>query len=224
MRLRVAAVVLFVVMVAANVRMDPWHAEAIPSSVAHTPTEAVLSVLGELRGFIARMLWFKVDIYHHEIETSEHRSSIGDKSIIAMHRAITILDPHFYQAYDVGAYDLWMAGQREAAMAFLNEGLANNPRAQILWFDRALFLYKMKQYTEAANCAIRAYIAADNDVDALNALRLMAVSFRGERDYVDEYRTYKKWLQLRPGDIIPINRLKVLEAQGITDQPKPPGH
>ncbi len=110
---------------------------------------ALLDILGELRYTAAALLWMKVDYYNHEYEFRgfDYRTN---ESLMPLIRLITILDPHFVQAYDFGAYHLAVnLNKREESMKFLKEGLTNNPDSFELNWEYGFLFYFNKKYSES---------------------------------------------------------------------------
>ena len=90
---------------------------------------SILLLAGEFRAVFANLLWVKADQYHHEF--SEHNPSwTKNKDLLGMLRLITTLDPHFVEAYSTGAV-MYTRGLHDPlrASAYLEQGLANNPRS-----------------------------------------------------------------------------------------------
>lgn len=121
------------------------------NSTSHNTTtpSALLDILGELRYTAAAVLWMKTDYYHHEYEFRgiDYRTN---ESLMPLIRLITILDPHFVQAYDFGAYHLAVnLKKKKESMKFLQEGITNNPEAFELVWEYGFLLYLDKKYSEA---------------------------------------------------------------------------
>lgn len=91
-------------------------------------TSSVYMLAGEFRCVFANLLWIKAEQYHHEY-TARNANWTKDKELLGLIKLITKLDPHFPEAYEVGAY-LYADGQKDnkAAMKFLLEGIYNNPK------------------------------------------------------------------------------------------------
>ena len=110
---------------------------------------ALLDILGELRYTAAALLWMKTDYYQHEYEYQgfDYRTN---EPIMPLIRLVTILDPHFVQAYDFGAFHLAVnLKKREESIKFLQEGITNNPDAFELNWEFGFLLYYDKKYSEA---------------------------------------------------------------------------
>jgi len=78
--------------------------------------------LGAVEGFkesIASLLWIKSEIYFHEYERRGGNWT-EERDILPMVRLITLLDPHFHQAYSFGGYHLAKnLGKLREGLAFL---------------------------------------------------------------------------------------------------------
>lgn len=89
---------------------------------------AFVVLTGEFRAVAANLLWLKVDKYHHEY-AERHANWTEDSDVMPLIRLITMLDPHFAEAYLTGAWMLATGLNRvREAEAFVREGIRNNPR------------------------------------------------------------------------------------------------
>ena len=117
---------------------------------------ALLDILGELRYTAAALLWMKTDYYHHEYEFAGKPLNINEP-IMPLIRLITLLDPHFVQAYDFGAYHLAVnLRMYKESMNFLKEGLTYNPNSFELNWEYGFLLYMAKNYSEALPYLLKA--------------------------------------------------------------------
>lgn len=68
-----------------------------------------------------------------------------------LYRFMTWADPKFVSAYSVGSYVLFVADRKnlDRPIAFLVEGVSNNPNSYILRADLASYLMRAKKWTEA---------------------------------------------------------------------------
>ncbi len=116
---------------------------------ADNSPSALLDILGELRYTAAAILWMKTDYYQHEYEY-QGLDFRNNEPIMPLIRLITILDPHFVQAYDYGAYHLSVnLKKKQESIKFLQEGITNNPDAFELNWEYGFLLYFDKKYKEA---------------------------------------------------------------------------
>lgn len=175
-----------------------------------TRTDLMLRLLGEVRTMFAKSLWIRVDLYHHEME----RQGIPwtkEREILPLLQTITTLDPHFEEAYDVGAYDLVVNMHRtEEGLAYLQEGLRHNPRSRMLEFEAAFLLFHTHQYAAAIPHAKLAIEFSHESIDAMNAARILAHSAREIGDRPLEIATLQLCNRLMPRDPYTNQRLREL--------------
>ncbi len=135
---------------------DIRYAEAEQSGVG------LFNLFFGFRKVAANFIWIQVDRYWHQGENYR---------MIAMMKTCTALDPHFIEAYLIGAWHLsynvtakmmdtpwpqrkWeprygaCVGEKEkyyhVAINFLKDGIHNNPRNYKLYFDLGFAVYKQK--------------------------------------------------------------------------------
>ena len=135
---------------------DIQYAEAQESGVG------LFNLFFGFRKVAANFIWIQVDRYWHQGENYR---------MIALMKTCTTLDPHFVEAYLIGAWHLsynvtakmmdtpwpqrkWDArygacvGEKEryyhVAINFLKDGIRNNPRNYKLYFDLGFSIYKQK--------------------------------------------------------------------------------
>jgi len=79
------------------------------------------------------------------------KKEVKFKKIYPVLRAMGTISPHFVPGYSFGALALDELGYVNEAIDFLNEGIANNPRAFELWLyrDFTIRLFKTKEYKKA---------------------------------------------------------------------------
>jgi tetratricopeptide (TPR) repeat protein len=181
-------------------------------------TEFTLRFLGELRYTLASYLWLQTEIYHHELNLGVIRGSVGHgppsvKEIIAICRLVTILDPHFIQAYDIGSWRLVQGlGDFKRGFAFLREGIANNPNSYLLYADMGdfYFLY-LHDRKKAIPYLKKAYELSNNDYyPHLDTLRLLATCYETTGQKEKALSAWQEVLKIHPGDPAAIARIKVL--------------
>jgi len=135
---------------------DIQYAEAEQSGVG------LFNMFFGFRKVAANFIWIQVDRYWHQGENYR---------MIALMKTCTALDPHFVEAYLIGAWHLsynvtakmldtpwplrkWdprynaCVGEKEkyyqVAIRFLEDGIHNNPRNYKLYFDLGFAIYKQK--------------------------------------------------------------------------------
>lgn len=225
--------ILLATAIAVNMAMAPWYDSLFANNdPAPTAVSVLLEALGELRTFLAQQIWFDIDLYHHEME-SQGVPWTAERDIMSMYRMVTLLDPRFVEAYDVGSYQLVENFHKpEEGLAFLEEGLAHNPDSAKLHFNKAFLLFRLNRRVGAVKSAARAMQLEAPDpaqllkesiadqIPFLNALRIMAHAERGLGNRDAEVHALRIWLLLRPGDYYPSNRLRELNlpAEGYTPQ------
>ncbi|MBM3464410.1 MAG: hypothetical protein FJX76_20130 [Armatimonadetes bacterium] len=186
-----------------------WHGALHGRPVA-SRSDLALAVLGEFRTFLARAMWMRVDLYHHQLE----RQGVPwnqERDLIPLYRAVTTIDPRFEDAYDVGSYELVINfGRAQEGIDYLDEGLRANPRSRLLHFDRAFVMHHLKRWRESvedANTALALSVTSD---DKRSALRLMASCGRQLDDRVLQARALFLWGELFPGDPVVRQHLDAL--------------
>lgn len=220
---RVLIAVALLIAMAANVAMQPWYNTLFMGPQRDTTALGVLlEALGEVRTFLAQTIWFETDLYHHQLE-AEGVVWTQERDLMSMYRMITTLDPRFVEAYDIGAYQLVQNFHKvDEGLAYLDEGVRNNPDSAQLRFEKAFLLYFLKRYREAAaeaGLAMALYapdpaallqMEPSSQIAFLNAMRIFAHAEKelGDRDL--EAHALRIWLLLRPQDPYAIGRMKAL--------------
>jgi tetratricopeptide (TPR) repeat protein len=227
--------VLFVGVLLANQPLGAWRNETLhpEGPQQQTPIAIMLSVLGDLRTFLAQQVMMESDIYHHEME-SQGVVWTQEWDIESMYKLVTVLDPHYEEAYDIGAYQLVRNFNKvDIGLAFLDEGLRNNPNSYQLHMTKAELLFFLKRYEEEIPQAGRALQLAwpelaktyddprdkmGAEVNVINAARMLAHGYERVGNTTGEVHALKIWLYLRPNDPIPIGMMKKLglEPKGYT--------
>lgn len=159
MKHRIAIACTLVMLFSGMCIVENSAVRARPPEPPSTGTSAIYALVGEFRVVFANLLWIKADNYHHE-HLLHGRVWTSNKEMMGLIRLITILDPHFVEAYATGTY-IYMDGYRDypKAIAFLHEGLTNNPRSWELHHLAAVIyagrLHKPKQALPYARQAVR---------------------------------------------------------------------
>ena len=115
------------------------------TSAAQGRSAALAQAGGEFRIVAANLLWSKVvDHYHHQY-LAEGGDWSKNESLLPLLQTITVLDPHFVQAYEVmGGAILPHTGRVAEGEKVLSEGLRHNPKDWELYREMAMLL----SYTE----------------------------------------------------------------------------
>ncbi len=145
--------ILAIIIISSGIILDKYSEMSFKNRNNTNTTDnnpsALLDILGELRYTAAAILWLKTDYYQHEYEFQGHDYRTNEP-IMPLIRLVTILDPHFVQAYDFGAYHLAVnLKKNKESMKFLQEGITNNPEAFELVWEYGFLLYLDKKYSEA---------------------------------------------------------------------------
>lgn len=100
---------------------------SMPDKPEADDASSVYALAGEFRVVFANLMWVKAEQYHHEFLV-KNPDWTQNEEMLGMIKLIVELDPHFVEAYSVGAY-VYLQGckDKERAAAFLAEGLAHNP-------------------------------------------------------------------------------------------------
>jgi hypothetical protein len=148
------------------------------SGVAFSGTaQVVRGFAGELRGLLADFLWLRVDEYahHRRLEDGDINRS-DDEALMPLVRLITWLNPHYTDAYALGAQ--WLAthfNRPHEAITFYEEGIRNNPGAGDLLTGEAFVYWKMLHDTkDAARRIDQAANLTDDDLARFQALWMEA--------------------------------------------------
>jgi tetratricopeptide (TPR) repeat protein len=208
--------VLLSLLAGVNLRLPDWHDRLFrPPLEGRTQLDVFLDLLGEMRTFAARMIYVRGDLYFHVME-GQGISWRDAPDILPIYRISTLLDPHMEEAYEVAAFDLTLNFDRPTeGLEFLDEGLRYNPDSVRLYLTRAFLLFQLKRYEEVVPTAGRALQLAEEHLDALNAVRLLAHSQNRAGNLRDEVHALRIWLSLEPGDTYPITRLQELGLKPV---------
>jgi len=132
----------------------------LPYGAIEWTEESVGAHLGSLilgfRSAVADLLWLKVDEYWHQGRM---------EMMLPMMKTVVMLDPHFIEAWKVGAwhlaYNAWVTvdtlEEKQAfvqkGILFLQDGIKRNPRNHELYFDLGFSMYfvKLEDYENAAH-------------------------------------------------------------------------
>ncbi|MBU4377221.1 MAG: tetratricopeptide repeat protein [Candidatus Omnitrophica bacterium] len=177
--------------------------EDLEEAIVIMPGEfATNFVIGGFRGLAVDLLWLKLDELWHEGKWFD---------IIPILRSITWMQPHFLEAWELGAWHLAYncyayaesAGIAEKDMyidegiRFLKEGIARNRNVYDLWFNLGwIYYHKLKNYEEG----IRHFRAAIRYKHPSYIDRLIAHAYRKEGDIESEYKEWQRCLTVFTDD------------------------
>jgi hypothetical protein len=132
---------------------------------------------GEIRGLLADFLWLRVDEYvHHRRIMEGEINAADDEAILPLVRLITWLNPHYVDAYALGAQ--WLAfhfNKPREAVVFYDEGVRNNPGAAGLITGEAFVQWKLLHDNAAAAAEVeQAAALSDDPLEKFHALWIEA--------------------------------------------------
>lgn len=171
--------------------------EDLAEQLVIMPGEFVTNfVLCGFRGVAADILWVRIDELWHHGKWFE---------IMPLLRGITWMQPHFLEAWELGAwhlaYNLYahaegMADREvyiERGIKFLKEGLAKNRNVYDLWFNLGWMYYnRLENFDEA----IRFLKSAARYEHPAYIDRLTAHAYRKKGDIEAEYRQWQYCLTI----------------------------
>ena len=163
---RIIILLIFIIIIIVSaLRLDGYAKKSFDEKYANLAySSALLDIVGELRYTAAAILWVKIDIYHHEHEF-RGKEIMRNAEILPLFRMVTLLDPHFIQAYDTGAFNLVVDLKKvDEGLAFLREGIRNNPDSFELNWEYGFLMYYEKKYEEALPYLLKAYENRDKTV------------------------------------------------------------
>ncbi len=157
-------------------------------------------VIGGFRGVAVDVLWLKLDKMWHSGKWFE---------IIPIIRAITWMQPHFLEAWELGAwhmaYNLYvyaegMPGREkfiQMGIDFLKQGIARNRNVYDLWFNLGwIYYHKLQDY----DSGIRYFRNAIRYKHPSYIDRLIAHAYRKKGDIESEYKEWQRCLTVFPDD------------------------
>lgn len=171
--------------------------EDIAEQLVIIPGEFVTNfVIGGFRGIAADILWVRIDELWHHGRWFE---------IMPFLRAITWMQPHFLEAWELGgwhlAYNLYTYAEGvpgrekyiEEGIKFLKEGLAKNRNVYNLYFNVGwIYYHKLENYDEG----IRFFRSATRYEHPAYIDRLIAHAYRKKGDIEAEYRQWQYCLTI----------------------------
>lgn len=141
-----------------------------------------------------------------DIRSHGHRDL---EEALPLFRMMTWSDPHFVEAYSMGAYLIFCAhnGKRkDEAMDFLQEGICNNPNSYVLHGDAAQFYSQYyRDYERSVQHGVRAIEIlqrlpqdAYDPVRAEQVLNSLVLAYRLKKDRENEIAWARRGLQMFP--------------------------
>ena len=137
------------------------------------------------------------------------------RELLPWFRLMTMSDPHYVQGYLAGAY--WLQTQNLGeAIAFIEEGIQNNPTSFQLYVSRGLM--RMKQMGHAGDGALeeedRVAIGQARD----DFLRAAEMGLRQRPDMVGEDGTHgMEWVKYHENDLLAACRMTVVLTERLGD-------
>lgn len=180
--------------------------------------EFFFSMLGEFRYTLASYIWLNTEIYHHELGLTLESAATGRADpkkvgeILAICRLVTRLDPKFVEAYDVGGWRLGKGlGKFPEAIAFLREGIAQNPESALLYEDLGeIYFFYSRNYPGAVSALSQVAELTHNRIMKMNSYRMIGISYEKMKQRESAIKIYNRLLKINPGDTIIKNRVKKL--------------
>ena len=153
-------------------------------------------VIGGFRGIAADIMWVKIDEMWHHGKWFE---------IIPLLRSITWMQPHFIEAWNLGAWHLaynlpvyaeGMPGNEgyvDQGIRFLKEGVAKNRNIYDLWFSLGWIYYnKLADY----DSGIKYFKSATRFDHPSYIDRMIAHAYRKKGDIISEYEQWTRCLEV----------------------------
>lgn len=143
-RRRLVAAAAFVLVAAAapqqSARAQYYGGSGRPNAASATNAGRALTQVDGITNRVVDALWVGVDRFWHD----------GDYNrIIALSRVIVEADPQFVDAYQNAGYILWSMGDSPGADAFLQLGVARNPKRYDLYTEMGQHLFRTKRFRDA---------------------------------------------------------------------------
>ncbi len=170
----VITVILSILLFSGICIIENAAAKARPSFMSDHSSSSIYALAGEFRTVFANLLWIKADIYHHEFLLKNGDWS-QNKEMTGLLQIITMLDPHFEEAYEVGAY-IYAYGYKDSkrALDYLRKGIAANPDAWELYRIAALlYAWHLREPDKALPYAIEALKRCNDDFYRKTIMRML---------------------------------------------------
>jgi tetratricopeptide (TPR) repeat protein len=163
---------LWVGLVLGSVPLRRFHERIEPPRPKVRFEDVLLDLLGEGRTMLARLLWFKMDMMHEQLD-DQGIDTFQQTQLVPLLRMVTFLDPTITDAYDTLAFELYHGQEKiEDAIKLLDEGLIFNKQSYELNWRRGLLAEKQGDWNTALVYANNALGAAGDDyIKRMGALR-----------------------------------------------------
>jgi tetratricopeptide (TPR) repeat protein len=179
-QLVVALVIALVVALGGQALADAVVPEADASVTNRAVGRATLSYVTGLRTFAAAVLWVRMDPilhnYYDDVDLANQRYMLSTIAVVQ------VLDPHLSQPYYVGSWILVRNDRVDDAIEMAERGVAENPKAGILWVNlgqlRQFYRNDLPGAVEAAQQALADDMQWTDDVERHNAFPIMGAIFR----------------------------------------------
>lgn len=150
-------------LIGASLPLQSAHRALSPPRPALRWEDVLLDLLGEGRTVLARLLYFKMDAVHEQLDENGV-STFKQSQLFPLLRMVTYLDPSIVDAYDILAYDLFKGHKMlDEAIQITEEGLLYNPSSYVLNWRRAFFALRQKDWQTLLQRANLAYVNAGQD-------------------------------------------------------------
>lgn len=171
----------------------------------------VIGALGEFSKTLAAYIWIKSDFYWHEYKGYWKEN----KEVMPLVKLVTLLDPNQAQAYDFGGYHLAMdLGDVKKGVLYLQEGLKNNPDNAGLNYTYAMVCFvKIKDYPAAVKYAKRAFALSADNLQKINALRVIYNSYAALGDYKNAALYSGMFLKILPSSKVVQEKMKLYQSK-----------
>lgn len=172
MRAVLPVVWLWVALVLGSVPMRQMHESIEPPRPKVRFEDVLLDLLGEGRTMLARLLWFKMDMMHEQLD-DEGIDTFQQTQLVPLLRMVTFLDPTITDAYDTLAFELYHGQKKlDDAIKLVDEGLIFNRQNYELNWRRGLLAEKQGDWNTALVYANNALgLAGEDYVKRMGALR-----------------------------------------------------
>lgn len=168
-----AIVVLWLALAGFSRYLAPTYQAYQPQRTVVRFEDLLLDMLGEGRTMLARLLWFKMDLIHEQLDDQGVEDFKQDE-VVPLLRMVTFLDPSFTEAYDTLAYELYRGhDQLDEAIELVEEGIQFNPKSYQLHFRRAFLAQRKKDWLAAMSSAQAALPLASEPMERLSCLRIV---------------------------------------------------
>ena len=182
MKQKMAIAGLVVLLISGICVLENGAVSSRPAGAPARGDSSVYALAGEFRTVFANLLWIKVDCYHHEF-IERGRPWTSNRELTGLLDMITMLDPHFVQAYSVGAY-VYAYGYKDPhrAARYLRQGMCNNPRSWELYRVAAILRRPLHNPRAALTYARRAVACCDDELARPHIVSLLKTIQRINRE------------------------------------------